>query len=151
LAHFQHASNRVVSELAVSHVPPSQLDEIWPLVVEKIRRGLRHGAGDSTTAEQLRESIRCGDCILWAVIERGEILSVIVLEVQKHAAKRTLMVLLIAGRDFRRWADRVHELIRDLADLTAVDTIEASVRDGLVKWLGPLGWKKKATLMELRR
>jgi hypothetical protein len=140
-----------IEPLSVSHVPPNQIDAVWPLVVEKIRRGLRHGAGDSTTAEQLRESIRSGDCILWAVTERDEVLAVIVLEIQKYADKRTLAVLLIAGRDFKKWINRVLELIRDLADLTGVDTIEASVRDGLVKWLSPLGWHKKATLMELRR
>lgn len=137
--------------LAVSAVPPAEVDFVWSQVEPMVRKGLAHGEGDSTTAEHIREQVRRGELILWAVHDGPDVAAVIVLDVVKHPAKTTLFVVLIAGRRFGDWAPAVQNLLRDYAAIVGADTIEASVRDGLTKWLGNMGWKRKATIMELKR
>lgn len=116
-----------------------------------VRRGLAHGEGDGTTAEHIRGRILNGDLILWAAHDGPEVTAAIVLDVMKHPAKTTLFVVLIAGSRFAEWAPQVQALLRDYADIIGADTIEASVRDGLTRWLDRMGWRRKAVIMEMKR
>lgn len=136
--------------LSVSAVPPEHVDFVWAQVEPMVRRGLSHGAGDSTTSDHIRAAIKRGELILWAVHEGLDVTAAIVIEVVKHPAKTTLFIVLIAGRRFAEWAPTVTDLLRDYAVVVGADTIESMVRDGLTKWLAPLGWKRKATLVELQ-
>jgi hypothetical protein len=135
--------------IEVSHVLPEQVDHVWERVLPQIERGLKHGAGDSTTSDHIRDAVKRGDMTLWAVHEHDDIIAAVVLERARHPAKTALFVVLIAGRDFYRWAPEVNERIKELAELVGADTIEAMVRDGLTHWLADLGWRRKATLMEM--
>lgn len=135
--------------LSVSAVPPEQVDFVWSQVEPMVKRGLAHGMGDSTTSEHIKAAIQRGESILWAVHQESDVIAIVVIEVVRYPAKTTLLAALIAGSRFAEWAPMVQELLRDYADLIGADTIETSVRDGLTKWLAPMGWKRKATIMEL--
>lgn len=139
----------LIVSLSVSAVPPEQVDFVWTQVEPMVLRGLSHGAGDSTTGDHVKASIKRGDSILWAVHDGDDVTAVVVLEIVEHPAKTTLFVALIAGSRFSEWAPMVHGLLQDYAALIGADTVEASVRDGLTKWLSAMGWKRKATLMEI--
>ena len=133
----------------VSRVPPDLVDAVFDRLGPIIRRGLMHGAGDASSEDHLRDSIKRGDMVMWAVHEDGDVLAAIVLSVQKFAAKTTVFVELAAGRDMERWVERIEGLLRDFRDLVGADTIEATCRDGMARRLKGR-WRRKATLMELR-
>jgi len=135
--------------LEVSHVPSQDVDFVWDQIEEHVKRGLRHAAGDSLTSDYLRESIRLDRKLLWVVHDKEEVVAAIVLEIVRRPAKNTLYVVLAAGRDFHLWVDQVNNLLRDFAAIIGVDSIEASTRIGMAKWLKEAGWNRKAILMEL--
>lgn len=132
----------------VSHVPPEQVGIVWPQILDQVERGLRHAAGDTITADHILRSILQGDMILWVVHEGDNVTAAIILEVIQHPAKKTLAVVLIAGRDFHGWCEQVNQMIRDFADLIGVDSVESVSRRGAAKWLESLGWRRKAIVME---
>lgn len=134
----------------VSHVTPNLLVHVWPQVTTMVQRGLRHGAGDSTSEQEIYAAIAEGHMEMWAVHRGAEVTAVIVLEIVKRPSGVILKVVLIAGSLFSAWSKQVQALIEDYAELIGAYTIEAVVRDGMRKWLEPLGWKRKATIMELK-
>lgn len=137
------------SQLSVKTVPPGSVGLVWQHVLPMIRRGLARGEGDSTTSDILRIDVERGDKILWAVTDGDEILAAVILNIVQHPAKRTLFVVLVAGKDMHRWLGMIQDLLLDFKDLVGADTVEASVRDGLTRWLSKTGWKRKATIMQL--
>lgn len=138
-----------IGQLLVEQVPWTQLEHVWPQIEPAVVRGLRHGAGDSTSADEIFGAIANGSMLLWVVHDGSDIIAAIVLQVVKRESGLALVVVLVAGRDFWKWADRVQQLILEYAELIGAYTIEAVARDGMAKWLRQLGWRKKATIMEL--
>lgn len=136
--------------MEISSVPPEQIDYVWAQVEPMVERGLAEAAGDSLSPDYLKASIKRGDSLLWAVHEGMNVIAVVALDVVRHPAKTTVLVVLIAGERFRDWSEKVQTLLREFAALVGADTIEAVVRDGMTKWLAPMGWRRKATLMELK-
>lgn len=138
------------AQLQVSHVTPDKLDFVWDQVLPMVKRGLRHGAGDTTSAVEIYSFLEAGDMEMWAIHEGPSITAIIVLEIEKRQRGLVLNVVLIAGKSFESWSEQVQKLIEDYASLIGAYTIEAVVRDGMRKWLEPLGWKRKATIMEIK-
>lgn len=135
--------------IQVSAVPPEQVELVWPHVLPMIEKGLKHGAGDSTTAGDLKKSILSEAMTLWAVHDEQEIVAAVILELVQHPAKRSVFVVLVAGREFHSWVHEIQRLLRELKQKAGADTIECMARKGMAKWLTQTGWRHKATLMEL--
>ncbi len=133
-----------------SYVPPDEIDLVWAQLVPMIERGLRRGAGDSLTVESIKQSVESGDCILLAVHDGLDVAAAIIFEIQQHAAKKILCVVMVAGRDFDSWAQEAKEMMLALKTEYGADAIRSTVREGFVKKLIGYGWTKKATLMELK-
>jgi hypothetical protein len=134
----------------VSRVPVEQLAAVWPQIRPMVRRGLARGSGDSTSEAEILRRLENGEAELWAVHDGPKIIAVLAVEILQRERGKALFVLLIAGREFHAWSAQVQRLLCDYRDLIGAYTIEASVRPGLTKWLGALGWKPKATVMEFR-
>lgn len=84
--------------------------------------------------------------LLWA-IQNPEVIACVVLSVKQYAAKTTVFVEMVAGRDMAVWVKPLEELLRDYRDLIGADTVEAFCRDGMARRLSR--WRRKAVLMEL--
>lgn len=135
--------------VTVSEVMPEQIESVFAAALPMIERALSHGAGDSTTIGDLYRSALSGDITLWAVHD-DSLLAVVMLSVHQYAAKKSLFVDVIAGKELARWQDAVQKLLRECAKLVGADTIEASCRAGLARRLMRGGqWRQKAVLMEL--
>lgn len=135
--------------VVVSEVMPDQIESVFLAALPMIERALSHGAGDSTTIGDLYRSALAGEITLWAVHDDG-LLAVVMLSVHQYAAKRSLFVDVIAGKDLARWQSAVQNLLRECANLVGADTVEASCRAGLARRLMRGGeWRQKAVLMEL--
>lgn len=137
-------------QLRVSEVLPDALSSVWAQVGKTIVRALGHASGDSTTPEQFYASCQRGEMKTWAVHRGDEVVAVVIFRVTDRDAMRVLFIEVVAGRDMAAWVDQVERLLRDYRDLVGADAIQTLSRDGMVRRLLRRGWKKKATLMELR-
>lgn len=135
--------------LSVSAVGPGQALAVWNHVLPMVRRGLKHGAGDSTSEQEIISSVLSGQMTMWAVHDGDEITATVILQAIPRSKGTALLVVLVAGRDFKTWGERVQSLIQDYSELIGAYTIEAVARDGMAKWLKEMGWRRKATIMEL--
>lgn len=135
--------------LTVSHVPPASVAAVWPTVLPYIARGLRHGEGDTLTADGIRADIEAGNMLLWAVHEGADILAAVILQVAQYPARRSLVVVMLAGRDMPRWVDQVEGLLRDYRDIIGADDISSVSRWGIAKQLKERGWQQRAVVMRL--
>lgn len=136
------------SSLSVSRVWPEHFEFVWDQVQPMVRRGLRHGAGDTLTQDGLKKSILNGDMELWAVHDDDSITAIVVLQIVERERGLVLFVVLVAGRDFDNWSSHVNDLIAKYAEQIGAYSVEATARKGMAKWLEKLGWKRKAILME---
>lgn len=129
------------------YVAPDHLDGPWSELLQKIEQGLKHGQGDSYTADQLHQLIKSGKMMMWAL---DDLSGCMIVSVLNFPSKKVLFVELIAGRGMDRHVDGGEKALNDYKELINADTIEASCRSGLVKLLTRRGWRKKATIMELK-
>ena len=139
----------ISADYSVSRVEPQSIDAVWPQIAPMVRRGLKHGAGDSITEEQILHALYAGQMELWAIHNGEEIIAGLVLQIIQRSKGPALIVIFQAGRDFALWSERVNGLIRDYADLIGAYTVEAVCRKGAAKWLEDLGWKRKAITMAM--
>lgn len=135
----------------VSYVPPEEVDFVWEQILPMVERGLSHGQGDCTTPEHLMDAIKRGDMQLWTVHAGNDIYAGMVLEVVKHPAKKTLFVVLLAGREMGQWIEKLERLLIDYGDHIEADAIETSCRNGMARRLEQRGWYKKAVIMAVKK
>lgn len=136
--------------LEVSYVPAEEVDFVWEQILPMVERGLSHGQGDCTTPDHVLDAIKRGDMMLWTVHEENEIYAGLVLEIVQHPVKKTLFVVLLAGREMKKWIDKLERLLIDYGKHIGADAIETSCRNGLVRFLSKRGWYAKATIMAVR-
>lgn len=135
---------------AVSSVRPELLAEVWPHVVEKIAKGIERASQGALTPAGIYQAVAAGDMELWLVHDGREVMAAVVLRVNARPDGHALTVVLVAGREFHRWGRHIQELIRDYAQIIGANTVQAVARPGMARWLERMGWKKKATVMELK-
>lgn len=146
----QTGEDSQTAQLSVSSVQPEELDFVWLQVRPMIHRGLRHGAGDTVSEAEIYTDILEKRMELWAVHLDEEVIAVVVLQILEREAGRALVVVLVAGRNFWSWSEKVQNLISEYGALIGAYTIEAVARGGMSKWLDKMGWHKKAVIMELK-
>lgn len=133
--------------MIISHVQPEAVDSVWMQLRPMIQKALRTGQGDQTTEGYLLAGIKSGNLLLWAVHD-GKIYAVMILDILQHPAKKVLFVVLIAGEQREKWADKLENSLVEFSRIIGAESIEASCRAGLAKYLGKRGWKQKAVIME---
>ena len=137
------------SQLEFKSVPPDQLIYIWPKIKPMVERGLAHGQGDTTTADELLKNIADGKFYLWVAHKGDDVLVGMIVSVRINPTGRKIHIEMLAGRDAFRWDDHLEQLLKDFKELTGAYCIEASCRLGVARILERRGWKKKSVIMEL--
>lgn len=127
-------------------VRPHQVDVVWPLIEEWVERGLRHGQGDESTPEQLKNTVVTGDNLLWIAVIGDRLQAALFVAVQDTNVRK-LFVDMLVGENMDTWIDAMQSKLVTFKDLMGATCIESSCRPGLAKYLRKLGWKPKATIM----
>jgi len=135
--------------LSVNLVRPLDVPQVWPHVVDKIRRGLKFAAGDRITETGLLKALLDARFEMWVFRDGTELLSVAILQVVERPRGKAIIIIATAGRNFHRCAPEAYKLFRKYKQLIGAYTVEAVARDGMAKWLARDGWKRKATIMEM--
>lgn len=135
-------------EYEISSVSPAHVDLVWPEVAPLAERGLRQIRDDALTADGIRSAIVEGRYLLWVVHQGEEVIGVLVLNILQRRSGLVLFVVMVAGREFQKWAPKAQSLLRDFMDLTGAVKIESHSRPGMEAWMRELGWRKRAVIME---
>lgn len=128
-------------------IDPKAIDNVWDKLFPMIERGLRHGAGDGYTSDDVYAALKNKTMTMLVVHEDDNIIACAIVSVAQYPSKKTLFIELLAGRDMDSWLPEGEVVLKKYRDSIGADTIEASCRFGLAKRL--TRWKPKATLMEL--
>lgn len=136
------------SSLEISDVPPNLVRAVWDMQLPMIEKGLAGGHGNPISSHSMLAAILDGKMSLWAVHRGPEIVAVVVLSLLQ-GRKKKLFIELIAGNGMDTWADKVEQLLLNCKQLLGADSIEASCRVGLARFLQRRGWRQKAIVMEL--
>lgn len=134
----------------ITQVGPEYMDLVWPQFLPYVERGLRHGQGDSVEPRHILGGLKEGRFALWIAHEGEDIKAGLVFEVNEFPIKKVMFIVMLVGDRWDEWADEMEDTLLQYKEVNDIDCIEASCRAGLVKKLMKRGWKRKATIMELR-
>lgn len=132
----------------IREVPAESLHRYWPQIEPLIAKALSHGQGDEATPAHIARNIMQGVSHLWAIVEDDRIQAVCVVSVIDTMVRK-VFVEVLAGENMSAWVAELQQALADYRDLLGARCVEASCRPGLVKVLKKMGWKSKATIMEL--
>ena len=139
----------------IVRVPPHWVTPVWVLLQRSFRRAQRAALGDRMDELDIIRGLCEGSKELLVAMD-NEVLGGVVLEfVQRPKGKCCIVVVSLFNffhdRDFPQWSRAMNKHIADYArDECGCYCIEAHARDGVIEALNRLGWRRKATVMEMK-
>lgn len=131
----------------ISKVNNDSLLHVWNELLPQIEKAYKQGAGDSTTPDQVYESVKSGELEMWVVHEGSEVVAALLFAIKQYPAKKTIFIELVAGKNMKSWEGEMENKLREYKDLIGADTVEACSRKGVPRMLRHC--KVKAYLVEL--
>jgi hypothetical protein len=136
-------------------VPQHQVLMVWPSLQRAFRKAQGAALGDRMDEVEILKALCEGSKDL-LVAEDGEVLGGVILEFfQRRKGKCCIVVASLFNtfphRAFPAWAAQMNRHVVEHAMSCGCYCIEAHARDGVISELERLGWRRKATVMELRR
>lgn len=132
----------------ISQVAPEQLDLVWPHFLPLVKRGLRHGQGDSMAPCHILKGIQSGEMNLWIAHQGENLQAGLIYMVNQFPTKKVVFVVMLVGDRMEEWVEEMETMLIQYKESIGADCIEASCRKGLAKKLMERGWKQKAIIME---
>lgn len=136
-----------LTPFSVSSVGPDNCEFVWSQVAPMIERGLIRADGDALNMAVIKAGVLAGEMQMWAIHDDSEIIAAVVFRIVPHGMGRRLFVVILAGRDMDEWIDELIDRLMDYRDIIGADSMEASCRLGLAKYLQERGWSRKAVVM----
>lgn len=125
-------------------VKSTDIEEVWPVVLPEIRRGLNGNPCDFTQ-EHVRECLKNRDMQLW--IGDGYVL---VTQIMNHEdGKTTCDVVVLSGYGMDRWLDDARLCLIKWCKSEGAEEIRVRGRKGWERALKPYGFKHGYTMLSL--
>ena len=144
-----NAQLKPVEDFTISAVPPNMVDLVWPQCAPLVQRVIDK-APDDIVLDKVREECAKGDTLLTIVSRETTIIALNILNVVTlDTGKRVLTIPIIAGDKMPLWMERFMEVMKQIAkdyECTAIRGFAA--REGWIKLLQPLGYKKLHTVLQ---
>lgn len=135
----------------IGEIRGQDLDRYWGLIAPRLQEALNQGQGDGMPANELREGFETGLRQLWAIHDEDQLTAIAVICVERTpGVGLKIFVELLQGERMDEWIQLLVDTLYELKEMVGAFCIEASCRPGLGKYMQRLGWKHKATIMELR-
>lgn len=142
------------SSVSIVHVPPRRVVELWPHLQRAFRRAQGTALGDRMDEVEILARLCDGSKELLVAARGDELVGGVILEWVERPRGRCCIVvvsLFNSWRDVSEWSAQMSRHICEYAKRErGCYTVEANVRDGVVPLLERLGWRRKATAMEIR-
>ena len=131
----------------VSGVQRADISKVWTEAGLLLSDALARSREGYTLGE-VREQLEDGRGMLWLVRDGdGALVGALVAYI--HGRRNTLVVWLMAGRDFEDWRGEVQSLLARYAAEQQLQGVEAWVRPGLARKLSRHGWREQQRLVRL--
>ena len=133
--------------LQFSRVPPAAIWGLRDTIEEHLRKAMSHDVSVIEEPADVLVQVFHGRSQLWMAHEGNDILGIITTVVLQHPRQRTLRIVYLAGRDFKRWAKPAAAELEEYArqkDCAGIDG--GSPRRGWGVALRELGFTAVATL-----
>lgn len=123
---------------------------MWPQVAGMIESAIEYFPGRYDLGDIL-EDIIAGRQKLWIAFdeETGEIAGCCTTKIYPYPMSKTMTLEWIAGSNMEEWLPMGFKLIRQYSKDQGCDRMEGRGRDGWLKPLEKLGWKKCASVFEI--
>lgn len=132
-------------------MPPLAVMAVWPSLQRAFRKAQGVALGDRMDEVEILKALCEGSKDL-LVAHDGEVLGGVILEyVKRRRGKCCIVVVSLFNRYPPDWAALMNKHIVDHADAAECYCIESNARGGVVSFLERMGWRRKATVMEIRR
>jgi hypothetical protein len=130
----------------------TDVEELWPAVEGYIARATER-VPTHLTPELIKDRALEGRCSIWVIFEKGKPFPAVgVMVTSIHAATDgvVLTIEIIAGTRMHDWVRRLLPFFERMAAEHGVDIIEEEGREGWIKYLKPLGYEVKRTIIGKR-
>jgi len=130
-------------------IPPEHIDRFWPVLEPLYEKALDKMDWDQYDTTDLHSMIEDGETIALAVAKDAKIVAALGISLVTHPLKRECVILIAGGDDIDEWLEPVNESIIALAKEQQADSIVIHGRDGWIKRLKTLGYKKRYVTVEM--
>lgn len=112
-------------EIVNSHL----VDQVWPLIVDKVARASDR-YGDDMTPGEMWQACRSGNAFLIAGYSENEILVSAIVRFDRWASGSVLSVLYLGGTGLKDWLPQIVEFIKNMAKANGARQLLTQGRDG---------------------
>jgi hypothetical protein len=141
--------------IVIENVDPRFVMAAWPQLQRAFRKAQGAGCGDRMDEVEIVRALCEGSWELITASRDEEILGGVLLEFVARPRGKCCIVAcslfnVFPHRTFPEWAVQMNKHVIEYAIQCGCYTIEANARDGVVAELKRLGWRRKATVMEVK-
>lgn len=132
--------------LLIRYVHKDKIEEIWEHIRDEIQRALDHACGEEEL-QDVKIKLENGIYGLLLVFIENILRGVITVQFMDYPQIRALRVVTISGYDYIKWQKPLDDFLTEWAREQGMQRIECMVRDGQIRALKPLGYKKRYTFL----
>ena len=126
-------------------VKSGEVDNWWFLVEKHIKAALKYGL-DEYTSEDIKELCKKQEMQLWVYGSPEELKGCFVTQILNYPQMKILLVLLLAGKDFKKHLEEVYELLNRFGKDKDCKFMEIFGRKGWGSYLKDLEVKEKVRM-----
>ena len=136
----------MIPKYDIRYVDKGKVSEIWQYISEEIQRALDHACGEEEL-QDVKLALEDGRYGLLLAIKDRQVNGVITVQFMDYPQIRALRVVTISGNDNFGWQKTLDDFLTLWAKEQKMQRIEAMCRDGQIRALKPLGYKKRYTFL----
>lgn len=121
-------------------------DSVFKEITPFLEKTLEYADG-KYLIDDIYQSLKSKDMQLWVIYDNNGLLSFCITQITKYPRKNVLSMPFVGGVDIYRWI-HLTEIIKDFAKANQCDLLEGYARDGWLKALKPLGFKKSFSVIQ---
>lgn len=128
----------------VIHMPSALADKVWILVKPFVSKALAFANGE-VDENMLLAKVVVGQVQLWVVyeVETRCVKGVATTSILQYDRLQALRIITMAGQDFDKWGEDLHEALLSYAEEHGCSRLEAAGRKGLGVLLARFGFEQK--------
>jgi hypothetical protein len=136
--------------LVISAIAKELLALVWPKVCPMIESAINHSNGELSIGS-VYDKINKSEILLLTISKDGDIIATLTIDKRDFdSGKRIMSVVTAGGSDMRLWIVEVNETLMKLAKEHGCEEIYITGREGWVKVLNEIGYKKIHTTVSMK-
>lgn len=93
--------NMMMNKSYLALVPSLHVEDVWIRILPHLLNGKEHWE-QFYSAQQLRKNLITGQQQLWIMVDEGEILGIVLTQIDTYPETKSLRILFLGGKGFKR-------------------------------------------------